>query len=785
MTFTAIPKRRLSDKNREHPDDLLELRTAALEVKEHQLRLLLESTAEAIYSIDLKGRCTFCNHACLRLLGYESAEDLLGKNMHVLIHHTHPDGTPYLENECQIFRAFQKGEGTHVAEEVFWRSDGTSFPAEYWSYPQLNGNEVVGAAITFFDSTESKQAEEKLRLAQSSVEQASDAVFWVDSQGRFVLVNAAACRYLDRPREELLAMSISDIIPDFPPEAWTAEWKKVKAQGSVTYETYYKTREEQVFPVEVSRTYVQFGGKEYVFSFARDITGRKRIEKELSESQDYVTALLAAIPAGVVVIDSQSHQITDLNSAALILMGRTRDEVVGKVCHSLLCPAERGRCPIIDLHQEVDHSERVLLRADGTRLPILKSVKPLVRQGRTYLVEAFADLSEQKRAQTELQKAKEAAEAAGRAKSAFLANMSHEIRTPMNAILGYSQLLLRDPSLDVAAKKNLTIINRSGEHLLGLIDDILVMSKIEAGRSELVSVAFDLSTFVKDVATMFQLRAESKGLQLEVCLDGEPGCCIVADQGKLRQVLINLLGNAVKFTEVGGIKLRVCVTPNSKDGFTLSIDVEDTGVGISADEQSLLFRPFVQTQSGMSSHSGTGLGLAISSEFVRLMGGKISIVSEAGKGSIFHFEVPVQRDAGNQIPARSTSGRVIGLASGQPAPRVLVVDDKAHARGWLTDLLRLLGFEVDEADRGEVAIRLWQDRKPQLILMDIRMPGMNGLETARTIKEKAAETPPVIIALTASAVDEERNAVMHDDSIDDFLAKPCLEGDLLERFGST
>jgi PAS domain S-box-containing protein len=773
--------RRLAiEKARERLEDLVQLRTTALEAKEHQLRLLLESTAEAIYGIDLQGCCTFCNPACLRLLGYENAEAVLGKNMHVLIHHSQADGTPYLEQECRIFRAFRRGEGTHVTDEVFWRANGSCFPAEYWSHPQRNGSEVVGAVVTFFDITESRQAEEKLRLAQASVEQASDAVFWLDSQGRILLVNAAACRSLARTREELLALSISDIVPEFTPEAWAAEWENVKARGSVTYETHYKTGQGKIFPVEVSRTYVEFGGSEYIFTFARDITERKRIENELRESEDYVTALLAAIPAGVVVIDSESHRVTDVNSSALRLMGRERDEVIGNVCHNLLCPADMGKCPIVDLHQEVDHSERVLLRADGSRLPILKSARALVCQGRTYLVEAFADLSDQKRTQMDLQKAKEAAEAAGRAKSAFLANMSHEIRTPMNAILGYSQLMLRDPSLGGAAKKNLNIINRSGEHLLGLIDDILVMSKIEAGRMELVSVAFDLATFVRDLATMFQLRAEAKGLQLEVCLDAEAGCCIVADQGKLRQVLINLLGNAVKFTETGGIKLRVCAKPNSRERSTLSIEVEDTGIGIPAAEQSMLFRPFVQTQSGISSHSGTGLGLAISKEFVGLMGGDITIVSEPGKGSIFRFEIPVQRDAGSQITERPLSGRVIGLAAGQPAPRVLVVDDKPNARGWLTELLRSLGFEVDEADRGEVAIRLWQEWKPQLILMDIRMPGMSGLAAAQTIKAKAAENPPVIIALTASAVDEERDAVMGAVGIDDFLAKPCREGDLLE-----
>ncbi len=773
--------RRLAiEHSHERLEELVQLRTIALEGKEHQLRLLLESTAEAIYGINLEGRCTFCNPACLRLLGYETTGHLLGKNMHVQIHHSHQDGTVYPERECKIFQAFRKGEGTHVTDEVLWRADGTSFPAEYWSHPQRRGNEVVGAVVTFLDITESKRVQEKLRLAQTSVEQASDAVTWLDSRGRIVYVNEAACRSLGRSSGELLSLGISDIDPELPPEAWATAWGKVKALGSLTFETRPNTKQGHTLLVEVSATYVEFDGKEYIFTLARDISERKQIEMELRESQDYVTALLAATPAGVVVVDCETHRITDANSFALTLLGRERDQVVGRECHGLLCPAELGKCPITDLHQKLDHSESSLLRADGSCLPILKSVMPLVRQGRTYLVEAFGDLTDHKRTEVELQKAKEAAEAADRAKSAFLANMSHEIRTPMNAILGYSQLMLRDPSLGGAAKKNLNIINRSGEHLLSLINDILVMSKIEAGRMELNPVTFDLSALVMDLAAMFRLRAEAKGLQLEVHVDGERGRCIVADQGKIRQVLINLLGNAVKFTEAGWIKLRVSVSLRSDDGFALSIQVEDTGVGIPAREQPRLFRPFMQTQSGLASQAGTGLGLAISKEFVRLMGGDLTVSSEVDKGSIFHFEIPVQADAVNEPSVQPVPGCVIGLRPGQAA-RVLIVDDQPHARGWLTELLKSIGFEVREADRGDVAIRLWREWKPQLILMDIHMPGMSGLEATRTIKAEANGKTPVIIALTASAMDEERDSVMRSGGIDDFLSKPCREGELLEK----
>jgi PAS domain S-box-containing protein len=762
-------------------EELVQLRTSDLDAKEQQLRLLLDSTAEAIYGIDMKGLCTFCNPACLRLLGYKRSEDLLGRNMHDQIHHSRSDGTLYPVRDCQIFRAFQKGEGTHVTTEVLWRADGTCFPAEYWSHPQRRGNGIVGAVVTFLDITESKLAEEKLKLAETSVEQASDAVSWLDSRGRIVYVNEAACCSTGRSREELLSLSIMDIVPDYEPEAWAESWEKVKAVGSRTFETLHRTKQGRTFPVEVSVTHVEVCGKEYAFRLARDITQRKQIEKDLRESEDYVTALLAAMPAGVVVIDSETHRITDVNSFALNLMGREREEVIGAAYHGFLCPTEVGGGPITDLHQEVDHAERSLLKADGSCLPILTSAMPLVRQGRRYLVEAFGDLTDQKHTQIELQKAKEAAEGADRAKSTFLANMSHEIRTPMNAILGYSQLMLRDASLSGAAKENLHIINRSGEHLLGLINDILVMSKIEAGRMDLNPVAFDLSLLVKDLAAMFRLRAEAKGLELKMQVDGDPGCSILADQGKLREVLINLLGNAVKFTEAGWIKLGVSVAPLFAGQFRLSIEVEDTGVGIPATEQSNLFRPFVQTQSGLASQNGTGLGLAISREFVRLMGGEIAVSSEVDRGSIFSFEIPAQGAAANAPPEQSVLARVTGLMPGAPPARILIVDDEPRGRGWVSELLRSIGFEVREADRGRTAINLWREWRPQLILMDIRMPGMNGLEASQIIKAEANGKPPVIIALTASVLDQQRNAVMSGGGIDDFLAKPCRESDLLEK----
>ena len=371
-------------------------------------------------------------------------------------------------------------------------------------------------------------------------------------------------------------------------------------------------------------------------------------------------------------------------------------------------------------------------------------------------------------------------EAANRAKSIFLANMSHEIRTPLNAVLGYSQLMQRDPALSSGAKRNLNIINRSGEHLLALINDILDMSKIEAGKVTLSPAVFDLSDVLVDLELMFRLRADARRLRFEVVVESACEPCIDADKGKIRQVLINLLGNAIKFTESGSVTLRVSMNRRENDSLWLFFAVEDTGPGIAAHEQSELFQPFVQSNSGRANKRGTGLGLAISRELVRLMVGEIMLSSEEGRGSTFYFEIPIRPGEVATIFRRPECRRVIGLQAGEEIPRVLVVDDEPNNRGWLTSLLGTVGFDVRQAEDGEAGFRLWQAWKPQLILMDMRMPVMGGMEATRRIRALEGGRETVIFALTASAMEENRRAAL-DSGVDDFLSKPCGEDELFQK----
>ena len=417
-----------------------------------------------------------------------------------------------------------------------------------------------------------------------------------------------------------------------------------------------------------------------------------------------------------------------------------------------------------------------------------------------------------------LRQAKEAADTANRAKSEFLANMSHELRTPLNAILGFTQLLTRSPSVSSAQLEHLDIISRSGEHLLTLINDVLEMSKIEAGRVTLHENSFDLYRLLDSLEEMLCLKADAKGLMLRFDRALDVPRYIKTDEGKLRQVLINLLGNGIKFTQVGGVTLRVkgggageqrrvedggdgkdgeeqIQSPKSKiqnpkskiDSLTSSLlfEVEDTGPGISTTELERLFDPFVQTASGRQSQQGTGLGLTISRQFVRIMGGDLTVNSQLGQGSTFTFDIQVDLAETAEIPTQQQSQRVVGLASGQPRYRILIVEDRWENRQLLVKMLEPIGFEVREAINGQEGVEVWKTWKPHLIWMDMRMPVMDGYEATRRIKSDPSPLHPpppipVIIALTASAFEESRSVVLAA-GCDDFVRKPVQENVIFEK----
>lgn len=382
----------------------------------------------------------------------------------------------------------------------------------------------------------------------------------------------------------------------------------------------------------------------------------------------------------------------------------------------------------------------------------------------------------------ELRQAKAAADSATRAKSAFITNMSHEIRTPMNAILGFSQLLQRETTLNPQQRQYLDSINQAGIHLLELINGILDMAKIEAGRIMLRPAATDLPELLRDIGQMFYLRAEEKGLDFAIDIADDLPRAVMLDEGRLRQVLINLLGNAVKFTREGVIILRASVCLENTDNLRLEFVVEDTGCGICPQDMERLFQTFEQARSGLEAGSGTGLGLAISREFVRLMKGDITVSSKAGKGSNFQFYIPVQRADEKTVAKYQTTRRVKAVRSGSVPYRVMVVDDAELNRNLLAILLEKVGFAIRQAGNGQEAIDTAAVWRPDLILLDIKMPVVDGFEALRQIRENHAIGHVPVIAVTASAFAEERQRAIKAGA-NNFLCKPFEEADLFEKIG--
>jgi two-component system, sensor histidine kinase and response regulator len=511
---------------------------SALRESSELVMLLLDATPEAIYGIDTSGNCTFCNPSCLRLLGYQKTEDLLGKNMHTMIHHTRPDGTSYPVEECHIFEAFRNGTGTHIENEVLWRSDGSSFPAEYWSRPINNGGKLIGSVVTFIDVTQRRQEEKALRDA------------------------------------------------------------------------------------------------------------------------------------------------------------------------------------------------------------------------------------------------KEAADTANHAKSTFLATMSHEIRTPMNGILGMTELVL-DTELTSEQREHLGLVRLSAESLLSIINDILDFSKIEAGKFELETIPFDLRESLGETMKALSFRAHQKGIELIYEVEPEVPEALLGDPGRIRQILINLVGNGIKFTERGEILVSVQEESSQPNRTSLHFSVKDSGVGIPLEKQGLIFEAFSQADGSMArKYGGTGLGLTICKRLTELMGGRVWLESQPGQGSTFHFVIQVgvqENTSARRAPVQPQELRDL---------HVLIVDDNFTNRRVLEGMLSRWGMRPTAVEGGRAALQALHVAKSTghpfpLILLDGQMPEMDGFTLAEIIYKDPSLVGATIMMLT-SAGHVGDAARCRELGISAYLVKPVRQGELLE-----
>ncbi len=445
----------------------------------------------------------------------------------------------------------------------------------------------------------------------------------------------------------------------------------------------------------------------------------------------------------------------------------------------------------IDIHTKGNHELKILENAFKGMIRNLLQTRTELYKNKELLESRVAErTAELQKSRETLKIAKEKAENASQAKSTFLANMSHELRTPLNAILGFSHLMTHEKNLHADQIKNLEIINRSGEHLLHLINNVLDISKIEAGRVELEESPLDLCQFSQEIASLMSVRAQEKGLNFTLEQSPDLPRHITVDGGKLRQILINLVGNAIKYTNQGGVTVKIDVSPSCREKrgneaipptpsqFNLRLAIIDTGPGIRIEDRERIFTPFVQLENRPSTEAGTGLGLALCRQYTDLMSGTIRVTGELGKGSVFHVEIPVTELPSEDIPVDTQQGRVIGLAEGQPRYRLLIAEDQPQNRLLLRKLLEPLGFELREAVNGQEAVALCEQWRPHLIWMDIRMPVMDGLEATRHIKATEAGAHTRIVAVTAHALEEERREILTA-GCDDFIRKPYKDADIL------
>jgi two-component system sensor histidine kinase/response regulator len=520
---------------------------------------------------------------------------------------------------------------------------------------------------------------------------------------------------------------------------------------------------------------------------AREVVKRRKAEevaKAVNRELTFTKFAFDNAPDAIEWLHSESADMVYVNKLAGKMLGYSQEELMKLAVFDFDSVYNQDAWPAFrkQLRQQGQMTfESIWQRKDLVQFPVEISARSLTYEGTEYFLAFIRDIREKKQAQKELQKAKEAAESANQAKSAFLANMSHEIRTPLNAILGFSSMLGRDLAATPAQKEKLAVINKSGEHLLAMINDILDLSKIEAGRIELEENPFDLVALLQEISAMIQSRAGEKGLAFVLETEAAGFQYLNADAGKLRQILINLLSNAVKFTREGVITVRAATQSlqETLERCRLVLEVEDTGPGIDPDRQADIFEPFVR-EHGVSAQAGTGLGLSICKNFAELMDGTIEIESAAGKGTLFRVRLPAGIVKGADVEKpMEIKPNVIGLAPGQKTRRILITDDHPENRLLLKTLLEDAGFEILEAQNGKEALDAFEKEAPDFIWMDMRMPIMDGYEAVRQIRRRPGGEKLPIVAITASVFKSQRPEILAA-GCDDMVFKPFREHMIFE-----
>jgi two-component system, sensor histidine kinase and response regulator len=641
--------------------------------------------------------------------------------------------------------------------------------------PQRIHGKCVGSVIAFRDVTERLRYEEKM-MFNSLVVENSGPMVWVNPvEETLIYGNNAACEVLGYSPEEIVGLSLPEVVADYTSgRAAEMAVKFREAAGKpLTYERPFRRKDGTIVDVEVTSFVARDDKRTLSIAAFKDITNQKRAEQARKRQQATLDSLINSISDLIFYKDKRGRYM-GCNTAYAALVGRPAEEVRGLTCHDLfgeeMAQSMDARDSICMNQLREQSSEFWVTYPDGQEVLLDTVVSPLwdengEPQG---LLGISRNITERKRTEEEIRRAKEIAEDATRMKSDFLANMSHEIRTPMNAIIGLSHLVLKT-ELTPRQRDYIAKVQTSGQHLLGVINDILDFSKVEAGKLDLENTEFELEKLLDNTSSLISEKSHAKGLELvfEVAPDVPPH--LVGDSLRLGQILLNYANNAVKFTEKGEIVISVRASERTDKDVLLHFRVQDTGIGLTQEQMGRLFQSFSQADTSTTRRfGGTGLGLAISKKLAELMGGEVGVESEPGKGSTFWFSAKVGIGAGIKrelLPNPDLRGR-----------RALVVDDNDHARAVIVDMLEGMTFLTSEVSGGAAAVeevrRAAATPHPyDVVYLDWRMPGMDGMETARQIRSLGLASAPMFLMVTAYGREEVMKEAEHA-GIQNVLVKP-------------